>query len=307
LALRLLPPALYGANHPYGKPFTGSGTEAAIKAITTDDLRKYQQTWLRPENATIYVAGGVTLADLKPLLEQHFGSWKSSAVAPGTKASLVVTSPAKTVRVAIIDKPGAPQSFILGGRVGTPGNAADYIEQSLANDVLGGAFTARVNMNLREDKHWSYGAFTFEPDARGPRPWVIFAPVQSDKTKESIQEILKEVRGFATTKPPAAAEVDRQIKSNVRSLPGAFESVGSVLGRMTGDTALGRPVDYVTSIKQKYEAVTPASAKAAGAAEFRTDDLLWVIVGDRAKIEAGIRELNLGTVEIWDEDGKKIG
>jgi zinc protease len=306
IALRILPPALFGPSHPYGKPFSGSGTEKSIAAISTADLKAFQDTWLRPENATIYVAGGVSLAEITPLLEQQFGSWKASATARGVKPSLAAT-PAKAVRVAIIDKPGAPQSFILAGRVGTPGNASDYIEQSLANDVLGGAFTARVNMNLREDKHWSYGAFTFAPDARGPRPWLVFAPVQSDKTKESIQEILREVKEFSTTKPATPAEVDRQIKSNVRSLPGAFESVSAILGRIVGDAALGRPVDYVTGLKQKYETVTPASAKAAGSAEFRTDDLLWVIVGDRAKIEAGIKSLNLGPVEIWDEDGQKIG
>ncbi len=306
LALRLLPPALYGADHPYGKPFSGSGTEASIKSITVPDLRAYQESWLRPENATIYVAGGVSLTELKPLLEQQFGTWKATATARGTKPALDAR-PAAGVRVAIIDKPGAQQSFILAGRVGSTGSAPDYIEQSLANDVLGGAFTARVNMNLRESKHWSYGAFTFTPDARGPRPWLIFAPVQSDKTKESVQEILKEVRDFSSTKPPSPAEVDRQVKSNVRSLPGAFEAVSSVLGRIVGDAGLGRPVDYVTGLKQKYESVTPASAKAAGSKEFRTDDLLWVIVGDRAKIESGIRALNLGTVEIWNEDGQKIG
>jgi zinc protease len=306
LALRLLPPALYGSSHPYGKPFTGSGTEASIKSLSIADLRSFQESWLRPENATIYVAGGVSLAELKPLLEQQFGSWKATAAAKGTKAALTAT-PAKAARVAIIDKPGAPQSFILAGRVGSPGSAADYIEQSLANDVLGGAFTARVNMNLREAKSWSYGAFTFSADARGPRPWMIFAPVQSDKTKESVQELLKEVRDFSGTKPPGAQELDRQIKSNVRSLPGAFESVSSVLGRIVSDAALGRPADYVTGLKQKYENVTPASAKTAGSAEFRTDDLLWVIVGDRSKIEAGIRSLNLGPVEIWNEDGQKIG
>jgi zinc protease len=307
VALRLLPPALFGASHPYGKPFSGSGTEASIKSITTDDLRAFQATWLRPENATVYVAGGVTMVQIKPLLEKAFGSWPASAVARGIKPPLAAPPTAKAVRVAIIDKPGAPQSFIIAGRIGSAGNAPDYIEQSLANDVLGGAFTARVNMNLREDKHWAYGAYTFYADARGPRPWLIYAPVQTDKTKESIQELLKEVKDFPVTRPATPAEVDRQIKSNVRSLPGAFETVGAVLGRIVGDAALGRPADYVTGLKQKYEAVTPASATAAGAREFRTDDLLWVIVGDRAKIESGIRALNMGTVEIWDEDGKKIG
>ncbi len=306
LALRLLPPALYGASHPYGKPLTGSGTETSIKSITTGDLRSFQESWLRPDTATIFVAGGVSMAELKPLLEKNFGGWKPAGATKGVKPALGAT-PAKAARVAIIDKPAAEQSVIFAGRIGSPGNAPDYIDQTIANAVLGGAFTARVNMNLREAKHWSYGAFTFSPDVRGPRPWMVIAPVQSDKTKESIQEILKEVRGFSSTQPPTAAEVDRQIKSSVRSLPGAFEAVSSVLAQIVDDVALGRPADNVTTLKRKYEAVTPASARQAGSGEFRTDDLLWVIVGDRTKIEAGIRALNLGSVEIWNEDGEKIG
>lgn len=306
LALRLLPPALYGDQHPYGKPLTGTGTQAAVKSFTVADLRAFQAAWLRPDNARLFVAGGVSMAELIKALEPSFGAWQPPAAARGVKPPLSVP-PASKARVAIIDKPGAPQSLILAGRVGSTGAAADYFEQEIANNVLGGSFTARVNMNLRETKHWSYGAFTFTLDARGPRPWLVFAPVQSDKTSESVQEILKDVKAFSSTRPPTNPEVDRQIKSAVRSLPGAFETISAVLERMVQDSNMGRPADFVTQVKQRYEAVTPASAAKAAATEFRTDDLLWVIVGDRAKIESGIRALGLGPVEIWNEDGEKIG
>jgi zinc protease len=305
LALRLLPPALYGSNHPYGKPFTGSGTEASIKAIIPADLKSYAQHWLRPDTVTIYAGGGVTMAQLKPLLEKYFGQWKTPAVARITKASLDV-APAKSTRVAIIDKPGAEQSYILAGRIGSRGASNSYFAESIANDVLGGAFTARINMNLREDKHWSYGAFSFMPDAIGPRPWLILAPVQTDKTTESLQEIVKDITEFKGKKPATAAEMDRQIKSNVRSLPGAFETVSSLVGSMVSNAAMGRAPDFVRQVKQRYEAVQAKDVNDAAAAEFRTDDLLWVVVGDRSKIEAGVRKLNLGPVEIWDEDGKVI-
>jgi zinc protease len=305
LALRILPPALYGENHPYGKPFTGSGTEASIKAITPADLQSYASTWLRPDNVTLHAGGGVTMAQLKPLLEKHFGSWRASSVAKGSKAALVAPT-AKSARLAIIDKPGAEQSYILAGRISSGANSPAYFAEQIANDVLGGAFTARINMNLREDKHWSYGAFSFMPDALGPRPWMILAPVQTDKTAESIAEVLREVREYKSTRPATAPEIDRQIKSNVRSLPGAFETVSSLVGSMVSNAALGRKPDFVGEVKQKYEAVTPAQITAAATDVFRTDDLLWVVVGDRSKIEAGLRKLNLGPVEIWDENGKAI-
>jgi zinc protease len=305
LALRILPPALYGENHPYGKPFTGSGTEASMKAITPADLQSYASTWLRPDNVTLYAGGGVTMAQLKPLLEKHFGSWRAGNVAKGSKSALASPA-AKTARLAIIDKPGAEQSYILAGRISSGANSPAYFAEQIANDVLGGAFTARINMNLREDKHWSYGAFSFMPDALGPRPWMILAPVQTDKTVESIAEVLREVREYKSTKPATAPEIDRQIKSNVRSLPGAFETVSSLVGSMVSNAALGRKPDFVGEVKQKYEAVTSAQITAAATDVFRTDDLLWVVVGDRSKIEAGLRKLNLGPVEIWDENGKAI-
>jgi zinc protease len=305
LALRLLPPALYGSNHPYGKPLTGSGTEASIKAITTNDLKDYAARWLRPDTMTIYAGGGISMEQLKPLLEKHFGSWKAASVTRGSKPSLDVT-PAKAARVAIIDKPGAEQSFILAGRIGSRGNSENYFATSIANDVLGGAFTARINMNLREDKHWSYGAFSFMPDAQGPRPWLMLAPVQTDKTLDSLRELVKEVSDFKTSKPATADELDRQIKSNVRSLPGAFETVSSLVGSMVSNAAMGRAPDFVREIKQRYESVTAKDVATSAAQEFRTDDLLWVVVGDRSKIEAGIRGLGLGPVEIWNEDGAVV-
>jgi zinc protease len=144
------------------------------------------------------------------------------------------------------------------------------------------------------------------PDAIGPRPWLILAPVQTDKTTESLQEIVKDITEFKGKKPATAAEMDRQIKSNVRSLPGAFETVSSLVGSMVSNTAMGRAPDFVRQVKQRYEAVQAKDVNDAAAAEFRTDDLLWVVVGDRSKIEAGVRKLNLGPVEIWDEDGKVI-
>ncbi|MFZ5616688.1 MAG: M16 family metallopeptidase, partial [Pseudomonadota bacterium] len=178
LALRLLPPVMYGEGHAYGVPFTGSGTIQSVKSLTRDDLTKFHQTWLRPDNAIIFVVGDATMAEMKPALEKAFGDWRAPSSAIPAKNIAEVTRPDKG-RVIIVDKPGSQQSLILAGHVSPPTGAPNYVALNTMNDILGGQFTARVNMNLREDKHWAYGAYTFFQDARGQRPYLVYAPVQT--------------------------------------------------------------------------------------------------------------------------------
>lgn len=301
LALRVLPPVLYGEGHAYGVPFTGSGAIASITAMTRDDLVKFQQTWLRPDNATIFVVGDATMEEMKPALEKSFGNWRAPAIEIPKKNIAEVSRPAKG-RVIIIDKPGAPQSLILAGAVSPPTGAPDNIALNAMNDILGGQFTARVNMNLREDKGWAYGAYTFFQDARGQRPYLVYAPVQTDKTKESLAELVKELNAIRTTKPATAAELKRAIDTNVRSLPGSFETSSDVLGSLASSARFGRPLDYPASLKNKYEALTLADMKAAAAEAVHPESLVWVIVGDRAKIEAGVAALGLGAIEVKSLD-----
>jgi zinc protease len=166
------------------------------------------------------------------------------------------------------------------------------------NDILGGQFTARVNMNLREDKGWAYGAYTILQDARGQRPYLVYAPVETDKTKESLAEILKEINAYKGAKPATAEELERTIDNNTRSLPGSFETSGDVLGSLASSARFGRPWDYPATLKAKYEALSLADMKAAAAEAVHPESLVWVIVGDRAKIEAGVASLNLGPIEV---------
>ncbi len=297
LALRLLPPIMYGDGHAYGVPFTGSGTIESVKSLTRDDLTKFHQTWLRPDNATIFVAGDATMAEIKPALEKAFGDWRAPSAPIPAKNVAAVERPAKG-RVIIVDKPGSPQSLILAGHVSPPTGAPNNIALNAMNDILGGQFTARVNMNLREDKGWAYGAYTFFQDARGQRPYLVYAPVQTDKTKESIAEMLKELNGYKTTKPATAAELERAVANNTRSLPGSFETSGDVLGSLTNSNRFGRPWDYPASLKEQYEALSLADIKAAASEAVHPESLVWVIVGDRAKIEAGVASLGLGPIEV---------
>lgn len=305
LALRTLPPLLYGANHAYGIPFTGSGTESEIKALTVDDLTAFQHDWLRPDNVKILVAGDTTLAQIIPQLNVAFGDWKAPASALPKKNIASVAAQAKP-RVFLINRADAPQSLILAGLLAPSTRADNNLAIQAANGAFGGTFTSRLNMNLREDKRWAYGAQSLLMDAQGQRPFLFFAPVQTDKTAESAAEVLKEARAVIGNKPLTAAEIDKIKDQRVRALPGSYETTGAVLGAISGIVQYDRPDDYVQTLKSRLEAITPAAAETAIKEIVKPDAMTWVIVGDLSKIEAPVRALNLGAVQVIDADGKPV-
>ena len=303
LALRTLPPLLYGVGHPYAIPFTGSGTEAAIAALTAADLRAWQAAWLRPDNVRILVAGDTTLAEITAQLDAAFGDWAAPTSRKGEK--LLPDVAAQTApRVFMIDKPGAQQSLILAGLLAPPTTVANNLQIQTMNGAFGGAFTSRLNMNLREDKHWAYGAFSFSRDALGQRPYMLYAPVQTDKTTESVAEMLKEVKGVIGDKPLTAAEIGKIKDNDVRSLPGSYETASAVLGALTENALYDRPDNYVATLKQRTEAQTDDEVRAAAHQVIHPEALTWVIVGDLSKIEAGVRAMKIGDVQVLDNDGR---
>jgi predicted Zn-dependent peptidase len=306
LALRTLPPLLYGAGHPYAIPFTGTGTEAAIKSLTADDLRRWQAAWLRPDNVRILVAGDTTLPEITRQLDAAFGDWTpSSSVAKGQKTiPQVASQPAP--RVFLIDKPGAQQSLILAGLLAPPTTAPNDLEIQAMNGAFGGMFSSRLNMNLREDKHWAYGAYSFTQEALGQRPYLLYAPVQTDKTAESAAELLREVNDVTGKRPLTDAEITKVKVNDVRRLPGSYETAGAVLGALTSNALYGRPDDYVSTLKQRIEAEKDSDIRAAADQIIKPDALTWVIVGDLSKIEAPVRALRLGTISVIDADGKSM-
>jgi len=305
LALRTLPPLLYGAGHPYAIPFTGSGTEPAIKALTAADMRSWQGAWLRPDNVRILVSGDTTLPEITRQLDAVFGDWKAPADARGTK-SIPTVAAQSAPRVFLIDKPGAQQSLILAGVLAPPTTVDNNLQIQTMNGAFGGAFTSRLNMNLREDKHWAYGAFSFMRDALGQRPYMLYAPVQTDKTGESAAEMLKEAKAVVADRPLTDAEIAKIKDNDVRSLPGAYETAGAVLGALEDNALYDRPDDYVATLKQRTEAQTDASVQAAAGEVIHPDALTWVIVGDLSKIEQPVRALDLGPVTVLDVDGNPV-
>ncbi|MFC5742438.1 M16 family metallopeptidase [Dyella tabacisoli] len=305
LALRTLPPLLYGAGHAYGIPFTGSGTESAIMSMNATDLAAFQRDWLRPDNVKIMVAGDTTLAQIIPQLDAAFGDWKAPDTAVPKKNVGKVAAQTKP-RVFLIDRPDAPQSLILAGLLAPSTKAANNLVLDVANGAFGGSFTSRLNMNLREDKRWAYGAFSFTRDAIGQRPFLMYAPVQTDKTAESASEILKESVALVGNKPLTEQEIDKIKVSNIRGLPGSFESTASVLSAMSEIVQYGRPDDYVQTLKQHTEAIKQPAAEAAIKEVVKPDALTWVIVGDLKKIEQPVRALKLGEVQVIDADGNPV-
>jgi zinc protease len=304
-ALRVLPPLLYGETHPYGIPFTGTGTEAAITSINRQDLLNYQQQWLRPEKATVIVVGDTTLAQVVPVLDKYFGDWKGQGEAKAGVAIPQAKRPASP-RVFLIDQPGAVQANIYAGELLPSSKDPGAVKLEMSNEVLGGSFTSRMNMNLREDKHWSYGARTLVTSALGQRPFLSIAPVQIDKTAESVAEMQREIADYAGGKAPATqAEIDKVVANELRSQPGAYETAAAVMGTIGGIVRYGRPDNWVQVRNAQVEAFTPAQANAA-AKDIDPNALTWVVVGDLSRIQAPIAALKLGQLTVVDADGKPV-
>jgi zinc protease len=305
LALRTLPPLLYGPNNAYGIPFTGSGTEAAISALQATDLTAFQRDWLRPDNVKILVAGDTTLAQIIPALDAAFGDWRAPASQRPRKEVAPVAAQPKP-RVFLINRTDAPQSLILAGLLAPSTRAPDNLAIQVANGAFGGTFTSRLNMNLREDKRWAYGAQSLLIDALGQRPFLFYAPVQTDKTADSAAEVLKEARAVIGDKPLSAEEVAKIKAQRVRALPGSYETTSAVLGAMEGIVLYDRPDDYVQTLKPRLEAITQAQAEAAITQIVQPQAVTWVIVGDLKQIEAPVRALKLGEVQVIDANGKAV-
>ncbi|KFN50626.1 M16 family metallopeptidase [Arenimonas composti] len=304
-AMRLLPPLLYGQGHPYAIPFSGSGDEASIAALTRDDLVAWHRDFVRPQGATVIVVGDTTLDAIVPLLEKHLGNWQGEGEAPALAEVPTIARPERP-RVFLVDQPGAIQANIYVGQIVPSTMDPQATEFEIANSVLGGEFSSRLNMNLREDKHWAYGSYSFVSGAKGQRPWMAFAAVQIDKTAESLAELQREITAYATGAEPAtAAEVAKIQASEIRSLPGSYETAGAVMGAIGGIVRFNRPDDYVVQRKARIEALTPETVNQL-AATIDPKALTWVVVGDLSKIEAGVRALNLGEVQVIDADGKPV-
>jgi zinc protease len=304
MALRVFPNLLYGKDHAYGNPLTGSGTEESVQKITRESLIRFHQTWFKPGNASLVVVGDVSMNQIAPKLDGIFRSWPTGEV---PQKNVATVPHAERPAVYLIDKPGALQSIIFAGHVGPPRANPDEIAIETMNNILGGTFTSRINLNLREEKHWSYGATSLLVGARGQRPFIVVAPVQTDKTKESMAEVAKELNEFLGSRPATGDELLKNQTNQTLQLAGSWETIDAVGDSLSEIVRYGLEDDYFQVYPEKVISLGLDQIAAAARKVIHPDRLIWVVVGDREKVEAGIRELGWGEVRFIDPDGNPVG
>ena len=303
MALRVLPKLMYGEGHAYSQPLTGSGTEASVNAIDRDTLVAFHDTWFRPNNATLVVVGDTSLEEILPIVEERFGDWEAADVPTKTLDNVALGT---TETLYIIDRPASDQSVILAGHVVPSKGDPDDLAIEAANQILGGDFSARLNMNLREDKGWSYGSYSFIVDAAAQRPFIISAPVQTDKTADSVAELRRELRGYLSDAPGTNEELARVRDSNTRSLPGRWETIGAVSGSLAELVRFEFPDDYWNTFAARTNALELDAVAAQAERVLQPGSMIWVVVGDRSKIEASLGELGFDEIRLIDTDGNPV-
>ncbi len=291
--------ALYGPKNPYG--FTELGTEASNKAMTRDEMVAFWTQNFVPNNAALVVAGDITADELRPLAESTFGAWQR-----GEPATPALGAPATTsARLVLVDKPGAPQTQLRVATIGAPRSTPDYPSLQVMNMALGGLFSSRINMNLREEHGYTYGAGSAFVYRRAAGPFYVATGVRTDVTGPAVSEIFKEIARTTET-PLSAEELARAKDSLVRSMPGAFETSRGVVANLSNIYVYDLGLDYFSRYPERMSAVTAEMAEAAAKKYLVPGRMLVVAVGDRAKIEPQLRRLNLGREELRDADGNLL-
>jgi len=321
-----------------------------VAKLTPADLNAFHDSWLRPDNATIFVVGDTTLAGIMPLLEKSFGDWRTTGPKPAKDFSTPIAP--QVGRIMLFDRPNTPTSLIFAGQILPVKGTDDLTALMEANDVLGGSFLSRLNSDLRETKHWSYGVAGFvsrvqhrvpyliyapvQTDKTGASiaamrddisaflngkgvtpeemsrtidgavrelpgqfetadavPYLIYAPVQTDKTGASIAAMRDDISAFLGGKGVTPEEMSRTIDGAVRELPGQFETADAVMGGMEANVLYHRPDNYYETLASRYRALTAASMDAAAKAAIDPAKLTWVVVGDAAKVKPQLETLGI--------------
>ena len=287
---------LYGAMHRYGTAMMG--TADTIKALTTADLRAQYAASFRPNNSALLVVGDIVPDKAMALLETTFGSWTSQGAA--TPARLAAVDEPATREIYIVDKPGAPQTQIRIGWIGVPRSTPDYFPLQVMNTILGGSFSSRLNLNLREKHGYTYGASSGFDMRAGAGPFMAAAGVQTDKTSEALKEFFNELNGIL--QPVPADELSRAKNYVSLRFPSGFEATSDITRRLEEVLIYHLPDDYFSKYVQNIEAVTAADVQRAAQKYIQPGRFAVVVVGDRKVIEPGIRDLNLGAIKTLSID-----
>jgi zinc protease len=303
MGLRVFPKLVYGEGHAYSNPLTGSGTLASVSGISLQQLKDFHATWFKSNHATIVVTGDTSMEEIVPGIERVFGSWQRGDTPQKNISEVKLRD---KIQLYLVDRPDAAQSFIFGTHVTIPKANPDEVAIQVMNDILGGTSNSRINMNLREDKHWSYGAYSGILSARGQRAFYVIASVQTDKTMESIQEAMKELTGYLSTQPPTEEEVMVKKVSQTQSLAGLWETAGAVSGSISQIVQYGLEDDYYQTLADRVDTLTQEEVNAVAGRIIKPNNMVWVVVGDRRRIEAGLSELGYGDAIHIDADGNLV-
>lgn len=292
--------AIWGEDHPLGR----IGTREDAKAVSRDDIQAFHDREIGPNNATLYLVGDITLEQAKSLAQSYFGDWRRITPTPLNERGAATGVPG---RIIMVDAPGAAQTSLTVGELTTPFVADQAAAASLADSILGAAFNSRLNMNLREDKGWTYGFAGGVADTPiGPRTFTASGTVEADRTADAMAEIRKEIAAYVTDRPATAEELERDRTARTLALPSAFSGNGAFLAAITSAAAYAQPYDRAASSGARLAAVTLDQVQTVARQTYDPARLTWVVVGDLSKIEAPVRALNYGPVEVWDIYGHKV-
>jgi len=299
VAAEVMAVALYGSRHPYG--YTEIGTESSVKAVMRDEMVAFWRQHFVPNNAALVVAGDISMGDLRARAEKAFGAWARGAPARPALGTPETTS----ARVVIVDKPGTPQTQLRVAGIGAARSSPDFRALQVMNNALGGLFSSRINMNLREEHGYSYGTYSQFVFRRAAGPFVVAGGVRTDATAPAVTEIFKEIAGMLA-QPMTGEELQKSKDSLANSLPGAFETGLNIVNSFSNIFIYDLGLDYYTRYAQQVNAVTAEQALEVAKRYLMPGRLVVIAVGDRAAIEAELKKLNLGAMEIRDAEGRPV-
>ncbi|HEX2601338.1 MAG TPA: pitrilysin family protein [Gemmatimonadaceae bacterium] len=293
--------AAFDESAPFSRP--SSGTPATISTLSRDDIVNWHKAMYSPANSTLLLVGDLNRSEAQRVAQQAYGTWSSTGAALQPVANPV--RPSTGTRIILVDRPGSVQSSIIIGQPGFRATDPDYLDMVALNHVLGGGFSSRVNMNLREKHGYTYGAFSGLDLRPGAGVFRINSDVRTSSTDSALTEAINEYKRIATEAVPAA-ELTGALNNIVSSFPSSVQSVQGLTGRIQQLIVWGLPLDFYTTYRERLAAVTPNDLSTVAKAHLTPDNLVVVVAGDLSKIEAPIRARNLGTVEVWDANGNKV-
>jgi zinc protease len=293
--------AVFQPGSPYALP--AAGTRASLAGLAREDVARWHGAMFTPRNATLLLAGDLTEAEARRIATAAAGEWAGGT--PAVSAAPALTARPQGTRVILVDRPGSVQSGIYVGQGALGIEDPDYVPLLGVSQVLGGGFGARINMNLRERHGWTYGAFTGVGINRGTGTFGITSSVRTNVTDSAVAETVREYRRIAAEAVPAQ-ELREGMSNVVGSFPNTVQTIQGLVDRMQTVLVYGLPLDYYSTYRERLSALTPQMLADVARRRLTPDALTVVVAGDLSRVEAGVRALNLGPVEVWDADGNRV-